>query len=219
MLNHNQIRVIAVLCLGIFAFALLSHERFAQAGSQESAPSTPKIATVDALSIVARMLESDAYKQPNLAHAEKFDSELRKMLQELESIRNRALAEPENAETRKALEAEFVEKNTKFEQARATAQQAVEQFNADQVSEAYRLVCEAANALSQTAGYSHVFVSRMASQPIKSNTVAGAVQEMLARPLVRNVPADDLTEQLVRSFKLDAIAIPGESQQAPKESE
>jgi Skp family chaperone for outer membrane proteins len=175
-----------------------------QRGGQEF-----KVATVDVLAIVARMLESEAYKQSNLANAEKYDAQLRAMLQELEGIRTKALAEAEATESRKALEAEFLDKNTKFEQARNTAQQAVEQFNTDQVAEAYRLVCEAANNLAESLGYSHVIVSRGPGERINSNTVAGAVQEILARPVIRSVKADDLTEQLVRSFKLESIPLPG----------
>ncbi|MFN9992199.1 MAG: OmpH family outer membrane protein [Phycisphaerales bacterium] len=210
MTARKSIIVLAIaasVCFG--AFVIPRTDRAAFADVDELADSEFKIATVDVLAIVARMLESDAYKQSNLANAEKYDAELRRMLEELEGIRNRALAEPDATEARKALEAEFLDKNTKFEQARATAQQAVEQFNTDQVAEAYRLVCDAANSLAQTLGYTHVIVSRGPGEKINSNTVAGAVQEILARPVIRSVKSDDLTEQLVKSFKLESIPLPG----------
>ena len=203
--------VVALLSMACLCGILVARsERPALADFENSRASDFKIATVDVLAIVARMLESDLYKPANLANAEKYDAQLRKMLEELEGVRNRALAEAEATEARKALEAEFLDKNNKFEQARSTAQQAIEQFNTDQVSEAYRLVCEAANSLAQSLGYSHVIVSRGAGERINSNTVAGAVQEILARPVIRSVADDDLTDRLMRSFKLESIAVPGD---------
>lgn len=174
-----------------------------------------KLATVDALAIIARMLESDQYKQANAAHAEKFDTDLRGMLKELEDLRTRALGAAEGSDQRRALESEFVQKNQKFEESRATAQQSVEEFNTSQVAEAYRLVVEAANALAQTGGYTHVIVTRGDQVKIASKSVAGAVQEILARPVIRGVPSDDLTETVIKQFKLENVALPGETPAAP----
>ncbi|MFZ4574601.1 MAG: OmpH family outer membrane protein [Phycisphaerales bacterium] len=174
-----------------------------------------KLATVDVLSIIAKKLETPDYKQANAANADKFDVELRGMLKDLEDIRTRALAMPEGADPRKALEAEFMQKNQKFEESRAAAQQAVEAFNTTQVSEAYRLAVEAANGLAQARGYTHVIVTRGDQVKIASQSVAGAVQEILARPVIRGVSADDLTTDVVKQMGLEGIVVPVEGAANP----
>jgi Skp family chaperone for outer membrane proteins len=174
-----------------------------------------KLATVDVLAVIARKLESAEYKQANTVNAEKYDSQLRGMLKELEDIRTRALSMAEGTEPRKALEAEFMQKNQKFEESRATAQQAVESFNTQQVAEAYRLIVEAANGMAQSRGYSHVIVTRGDQVKIASQSVAGAVQEILARPVIRGVPADDLTEAIIAQMNLQNVVLPADANMTP----
>jgi Skp family chaperone for outer membrane proteins len=174
-----------------------------------------KFATVDVLGIVARMLESDRYKQANTENAQKYDNDLRTKLAQLEDIRTRALAMPEGSEQRRPLEAEFGQKSQEFEQARGLAQQAIEEFNTNQVAEAYRLIVDAAVTLSNQEGYTHVVVSRGDQLKIASRSVAGAVQEILARPLIKTDPAHDLTDRLIKQFGLENVVLPDQNAAQP----
>lgn len=179
--------------------------------SGPAAAAEMKMATVDVLGIVARMLESDRYKQANTENAQKYDTDLRAKLAQLEDIRTRALAMPEGAEQRRPLEAEFGQKSQEFEQARGLAQQAIEEFNTNQVAEAYRLIVDAAVTLSNQEGYTHVIVSRGDQLKIASRSVAGAVQEILARPLIKTDPAHDLTDRLIKQFGLENVVLPDQN--------
>jgi hypothetical protein len=161
------------------------------------------------------MLESDRYKQANTENAQKYDNDLRTKLAQLEDIRTRALAMPEGSEQRRPLEAEFGQKSQEFEQARGLAQQAIEEFNTNQVAEAYRLIVDAAVTLSNQEGYTHVVVSRGDQLKIASRSVAGAVQEILARPLIKTDPAHDLTDRLIKQFGLENVVLPDQNAAQP----
>jgi len=178
------------------------------AGSAVVQAEPPRLATIDVLGVMARLLESDRYKPSNLANAQKWDNTLRTLVTELEDIRSRALAMPEGAAERMPLEQEFMQKNQAFEQTRGQAQQEIEAFNTAQVAEAYRLIVDRSNAVATELGYTHVLVSRGDEVKIASKSVAGAVQEILARPMIRTAPADDLTQRIIKDFGLEGIVLP-----------
>lgn len=183
------------------------------ANRAEATPPTPimvepaKIASVDVLGIVARFLESDRYKPANIANAEKYDTKLKALIGELSLIEKQGAGLTQQSPEFPALQQQFQAKQREFDQTRGEAQAAVEQFNTDQITECYRLTIEAANSLATQLGYSHVIVSRTGGAKINSNNVAGAVQEIIARPLIMSDPADDLTERLIKQFGLEGVII------------
>ena len=84
----------------------------------------------------------------------------------------------------------------------------MENYNTKQVGEAYTLVLDAAVKMSDSLGYTHVIASKNGAAAISSRNIPGAVQEMLARPLVKGVAADDLTERLIKDLKLENVVLP-----------
>ncbi len=102
-----------------------------------------------------------------------------------------------------------------YQQARAEALAKIDSFNTDQVREAYRLTLAAVDEMAAKQGYSHVIASRTGAAAIRSDNVAGALQEILARPMAKSDPADDLTDALIKQFKLEGVKV----QDVPKAGE
>ncbi len=166
-----------------------------------------RIASVDVLGIVARFLESDRYKPANIENAQKFDTQLKALIGELSLIEKQGQGLTQQSPEFAPLQQQFQAKQREFEQSRNTAQGEIEQFNTNQVTEAYRLTVDAANSLAAELGYTHVIVSRGEGAKINSNNVAGAVQEIIARPLLKSAAADDLTERLIKQFGLENVVL------------
>lgn len=171
-----------------------------------TAAETTRIATVDMLLLVERMISGEKYT----ADRDNFTAEQNKKLQpladELQKLRDDSKDLKEESERFKNLAREFNEKNQRLMEMGQVANREVEQFKTAQVTEAFRLVGEAAERMAGELGYSHVFSTRSGAFTIKSDNVNGAVQEILARGLVKSPTADDLTERLIAAMKLEAPA-------------
>lgn len=177
------------------------------AGSARSADA-PRIATVDVLSLVERMIATDQYKSQRDAFEMEEAKKLQPLAEELKKMQDEAKDLKEESDRFKALNKTFLEKNATFQQLRGDATAQLEAFNTRQVGEAYRLILDAATQMADSQGYTHVIASKAGPISLASKNIPGAVQEMLARPVVKGVAADDLTERLMKSLKLENVTLP-----------
>lgn len=190
----------------------------AQAGSGSVAP--VRIATVDVLSLVERMVTSERYasaRQTNVnTQAKMLEDERNKLgpvATEAQAAMQKAVAESQGLKDGdpklEELKKTFQDAQNKMQglqqqegELQRKAQDSVESFNTQQVGEVYSLVMAAAQELATKNGYSHVLASRNGSVTIRSNNVPGAVQEILARPVVVGIAGDDLTERVADALKI-----------------
>lgn len=193
------------LTMGLAAFSTGS------SAIAESAPSkqadAPRIASIDVLSVVERMVSSDKYKTPRMTNETEQADKLKPLADELNKIQTEAKDLKEDSQRFKDMSTQFVQKNQDFQRLRQEAANQVENYNTLQVAEAYRLVLDAANQLATTSGYTHVIASKSGPATIASTNIPGAVQEMLARPLIKGVAADDLTERLIKQLGLENVVV------------
>jgi hypothetical protein len=110
---------------------------------------------------------------------------------------------PQNDPQIPAIQQKAQDKQAEMQKLAQDRQQDLEKLNSAQLVDAYRKVREAANAVAERLGYTHVFSQRGFDRVIETVTVATTLQELLARPLVRGVAADDLTPQVLTEMKLD----------------
>lgn len=189
-------------------------------GMPETQDGTMKLATVDILKIVEKYVKSDRYAPAREAFNKDLTAQLEKLRGELESLRTQIQSSPQNAPETQGLIQNFQQRGQEFDMERQKAMAASDEFNARQIAEAYRLVAEIVLAHAQTGGYTHVLASRGGPATLKSTNIAGTVQEMLARPLVKGNLADDLTKGVLDELKLPDIddepaATPGAAPIAP----
>jgi hypothetical protein len=184
-----------------------------QEGAKDAPPAATRtapvmrIATADVLGVVERMIMSDRYRPAQVAFTEEQNNKLKPLADELVALENRGATMPPNSPDLENLSKQFDQKRDDFQRARQEALAKIDAFNTDQVREAYKLTLQAVDDLAKQKGYTHVLASRTGPATIRSDNVAGALQEILARPVAKADPADDLTDELVKQFKLENVKI------------
>ncbi len=163
---------------------------------------TIRMATVDMLKIVEKMVKSERYSPSREAFNKDLTTKLESMAGDLQALRAQIQSSPQNAPETQTLMQNYQARGQEFEQARNEAANRSDEFNARQIAEAYRLVVEVVDAQAKKAGYTHVLATRSGPPTLKSGNIAGTVQEMLARPVVMGEPADDLTKAVMDELKL-----------------
>ncbi len=200
---------------GVASLAALGLAPLAQ--PQPQAAPALRIGTADVLGIVEHMLASDRYRPAQEAFLKQENDKLRPLADELVALENRGNNLAPNSPDIERLGKEFDDKQQAFQKARQDAFSRIDQYNTDQVREAYRLTLEAVNDLAAKQGYSHVIATRTGDAAIRSQNVPGALQEILARPVVKSNPADDLTDRIVRQFKLENVKVDDADASAPNQ--
>lgn len=199
------------LALGLGLGLRESRPALAQNAAGQAAPAI-RLATVDVLGIAEKIVGGEKYRTSRDAYAAGLTKPLQDMANELKAMQEKYATLATDSPERKPLEEQFTAKSQAMQAAQQKAQISDEQFKAQQVAEAYRLVIEAADKLGTELGYTHVLATRSGPASIRSDNVPGAVQEILARPLVKGVPADDLTERLMKAMGVEAAPDPVKAQ-------
>lgn len=166
-----------------------------------------KIATVDVLAVVERLASSDRYTPAREQKAKSLAAPIEQINKELDTLRTEITAIPDfqnNAEAQPKIQ-QFQQKSQNLETLRQTAQNELESFNVAQLQEAYKIAIDTTNAIAGTRGYTHVFATKPFDAKMTSINVNGVLQEMLARPVVRTNPADDLTDAVIKELKLENV--------------
>lgn len=200
--------VVAMIAAAGTGAALFSSHATAQ-GSATPAP-TVRIASVDLLDVVERMVLSDKYKPARDAYTQGQRDSLQPLVAELKAMADQGKTLTQGTPEFQALVQKYTEKQQEIQQKNEDAQNAIAQFEAKQVSEAYALVSAAATRMAERMGYTHVIATRSDTQ-IRSNNVPGVVQEILAHPLVAYPKGDDLTTGLLNELQLQNVKLPSET--------
>jgi hypothetical protein len=166
-----------------------------------------RIATVDALSVVERMMFSGSYKSQRDAAASQHNDAINPMVARLREIEAAAKGLAPEAPELKALQEEYGTLNQKAQQQSNSGQQEIERLNLAQITECYRLVLESADVLCAELGYSHLVSTRTGPASFRSNDVQGVLDEMLARPVLRSPTGDDITQRLIEKLKLQDVVV------------
>lgn len=172
----------------------------AQGGSSAAAP--VKIGVLDTLMIVERLVDSDRYKPAREAFQKDAADKLTKSQTEFGELEAKFRSLPEDSPEKPGI----IEKAQALRAEDENTRNGVEKYNTDQIAEAYRVVIEAAGKIADARGYTHIIGSRTDTQLVRSPNVQGAVQEMLARPVLRMPAGDDLTAEVMKELKIEAKA-------------
>lgn len=183
-------------------------------GGGKPVPSSP--ATADILGVVEKLWFSDAYRPAREGAVAEANRKLEPLLSRRAEIQQAAskVADPNSPELA-MLQQQYSANNQLLEQTQQEEQDRIERFNTTQLTEAYRLVVEAAQRMARDAGYTHVFATKLDPGGIKSTNIPSALQEMLGRPCVLGDPGADLTAALIKEFKLENVVVGQPSPPAP----
>lgn len=199
---------VAMIAAAGAAAVLFSNHATAQ-GTATPAP-TVRIASIDILDVVERMVLSDKYRPSRDAFTQAQRDSLQPLIGELQALAQQGQTVTQGTPEFQNLVQQYTAKQQELQQKNEDAQNAIAQFEARQVAEAYSLVSGAATRMAERMGYTHVFATR-ADSDIRSNNVPGVVQEILAHPLVAYPKGDDLTEAMIKELQLEDVKLPSQN--------
>jgi Skp family chaperone for outer membrane proteins len=157
-------------------------------------PAPVRLATVDVYLLAERQMKSDALDAARTAFAKERTDKLDAMANELKTLDNRlqslGAADPERQRVIESGQAKQQEAQRYQEQARSE----VEKFNAKQLLECYTRARDAVNKVADRQGYTHVIANRAGIETIDTQSLAATVQELIARPVLRQPAGDDITQ-------------------------
>lgn len=183
------------------------------AAQPDASSAVPRIATADVLGVVEKLFFSDKYRPAREATVAEANKKLQPYLTTEQDLRGQIMQlAPEDAKRQELMRAYQANEQAR-QGVQQDEQQRIEQFNTQQLIEAYHLVSDAAAELASKRGYTHLFATKHELSP-NLNAIPSAVQEMLGRPVILYDKGNDLTEELVKQFKVENVVV-GQQPQGP----
>ncbi|MCC6427734.1 MAG: OmpH family outer membrane protein [Phycisphaerales bacterium] len=179
-----------------------------------------RFASINAFQLVERLVQGERYKPAREAMAKEFQARYDAAKAEGDELAKSIVEAGQESDQGKLLIRQYQAKATEARELQMELESKVAEFNAQQLGEAYRIVIETADQIAVQRGYTHVIATRgLASEPLKSKNVPAAVQEILARPLIRCPAADDLTDAIAAELKIEAAVEEGAAAPRPAPAE
>lgn len=162
-----------------------------------------KLGTVDVYLVVEKLMATEPLKKKREETATLWQTKAATIEKELQQLEDNFKVLPQSSPQIPEIQKQAQEKQAELQKLAQERQQDLEKMNSGQLIEAYKRVRDAGNAVGERLGYTHVLSQRTFDKPIETLTVASTIQELLARPLVRGIPADDITKAVMTELKLE----------------
>jgi Skp family chaperone for outer membrane proteins len=174
------------------------------AGGQPSAPGSPtRIATADIYAVVEKLMQRPDYKKAQEDLKAKWDPKMDAIQKDFSRIDADLQMIPQNDPKYPQVLKAGRDKQAEYDKAVQDRQVEFEGLSAKQLTESYGAVRDAASRVAERQGYTHVFANRPPERAINASTLGAALQEFLARPLIKSPPGDDLTRAVAAEMKID----------------
>lgn len=165
----------------------------------------PKIATVDMLHLLERMLDTEPYESAREAATQVWNDQIQPLADESQSIVATLQQNPEDAGAQSLYE-QYQALQQRINRLSQDAREAIDRTSAEQLADAYRKIHAAVQAVAEEQGIEQVFSSRMHVDALNAQNTNVIVQEVLLRPVLRNQGGEDLTETLRERLGLPEAA-------------
>lgn len=152
-----------------------------------------RVATIDPFIVIEKLMTAAEPTQTRERVVATFDDKLRALEADLQGLERELQGLAANDPKSSDIVARGQAKQTEYQQLQTQRQTELERVNSNQLIESYGRVSETAARIATERGYTHVVASRNPSRPITTTTIAATLQELLARPVMKSMPGDDLT--------------------------
>lgn len=186
----------ASLALGL-GLRLPEREAIAQPSGQ-----VMRVATVDVFTLLEGLIESDKYKPAREARDQEIKTQYETLQAELKSLETKFQLIPQGTPEWQQTAEQGRQKTMEIQQFSQQKGREQDAFVASQVKDAYAVVHKAVNDVAERLGYTHVVATRLDPAAMKAESLAPAMQEILARPLIRTTASDDITAQVRAELNL-----------------
>lgn len=211
-LSRSACAVLAVCGVALAVTGLAALARPASATSSERVLlAEQRVATIDMFGLIERMIQSERYLPAREANNNALRAKLDGVQKELEAMQTSLQGADQAGATFQAEVQKFQQKYQEFQMAQGEAQGEADRFNTAQLVEAFRLITDTADAIAAQKGYTHVMATRPKSVDIRAENLAGALQELIARPVLRAPESDDITTAVAETLSLPPAPAPAAS--------
>lgn len=193
-------------------FAVSAYHAGAQQGAAAAAArqiAPAKIATVDLIGILQRLVESPEYVAARTAVEEEWSAQIQPLEAELRQMQDQLGAAGQDDPNAATLRTQFQAKFQQYQQLSQQSQQAIQQIQLQQLTEGYEKITAAADAVAQREGYTHVMITRSDEAGIQPQTL---FQDILSRPVLTAPAEDDITDKIIAELNIPEPAAPAEGQ-------
>ncbi|MCW5776812.1 MAG: OmpH family outer membrane protein [Phycisphaeraceae bacterium] len=167
-----------------------------------AAPAEVRIATVDTLSLLERLMETDAYRLEREQHTATWNDQLRSMSESIQQLEARLMAMSPQDPAAQEVYGQYQSQQHAIQEMQQRAYSDVDEFSARQLADGYRKLHEACNRVAAERGYSHVVSTRLAIDELREVGTNILLQEVMIRPLLRAPAGDDLTDAIATALQL-----------------
>lgn len=169
-----------------------------QAAVASGASAELRIATVDAFLLAEKVMDQrEGLKSKREELVARWREKVEAIQNDLRKLQEQAQILPPSDPKFRDLSNLFQQKQQELQLATQQGTNEVDQLGAEHLVLAYEAVRDTARVVGDRLGYTHVFSSRPAGRKIESTSVSATLQEMLARPIIKGVEADDITQQVM----------------------
>lgn len=190
----------------------LSIPAWGSGGGSAAAEEPARVAVVDVLGVLERMLDAEPYVSTRNATAETWNQQIQTMVAERDDLvqsLSQMQAEDPGAQ---GLYQQYQSLQQRIQSLSQEAQQAIDATSAQQLSDAYKKIHAVVQTVATREGYDRVFSSRMTVDDLNAQNTNVVVQEVLLRPVLMNEPKNDITELVITELDLPEVAPEAEGQ-------
>lgn len=182
----------------------------------------PRLGTVDVLGLLERMLDMEPYASERDAEAQVFNGQLQQFEAQLNAtVQQLQQLDPNNPDQTigQALYEQYQSLSQQYNQKSQERDVRLDKVSAKQLGGAYARIHAAVQTVAEAQGIDRVFSSRMTADDLNTNNTNVVVQEVLLRPLLRDVTGVDLTPAVRAELGIPDEVPPVEGPQAPPADE
>ncbi len=165
-----------------------------------------RIATVDTLSLLERLMETEAYRLEREQHTSSWNDQLKAMSENIQALEARLIAMTPQDPAAQDVYGQYQSQQQAIQELQQRAYADVDEFSARQLADGYRKLHEACNRVATERGYTHVVSTRLAVDELREVGTNILLQEVMIRPLLRAPAGDDLTDAIADALQLPEAA-------------
>ncbi len=165
-----------------------------------------RIATVDTLSLLERLMETEAYRLEREQHTTSWNDQLKAMSENIQALEARLIAMTPQDPAAQEVYGQYQSQQQAIQELQQRAYADVDEFSARQLADGYRKLHEACNRVATERGYTHVVSTRLAIDELREVGTNILLQEVMIRPLLRAPAGDDLTDAIADALQLPEAA-------------
>lgn len=164
-----------------------------------------RIGTVDTLSLLERLMETEPYRLEREQHTASWNDQLKAASENIQALEARLIAMTPQDPAAQEVYGQYQAQQQAIQELQQRAYTDVDEFSARQLADAYRKLHEACNRVAAERGYTHVVSTRLATHELREVGTNVLLQEVMIRPLIRAPQSDDLTDAVADALQLPKV--------------